>query len=162
MTQPIAAVPDPDDPIPVIESEPDEETKPFRVAYRRGGERVEEQFDARVHPPFAIFQRLHDLEVASAAAIPGPINSTARRLFLIALTDESSTRLLRLIEGDEDEVGVITSKAIGGVVDFIRELHYASPTRRGSSSGRKRAARTSSGAPSARKSTSARSRQKKA
>lgn len=152
-----------EDEVPIIESEPDEETKPFKVAYQRGGKRVVEDFSARIYAPFAIFRRIEDLERASKGGIPDEINLAVTRLFTVALTDESSTRLLRLIQGDADEVGVITGGAIGGVVDLIRSIHYkTSPTRPGSSTGGSRAGRGSPAARSVKKSTSKPSPRKKA
>lgn len=154
----LAAVPDD---VPLIESDPDGETRPFKVAYRRDGERIVEEFRAREHAPYSIFRRIADLERASAAKIPGPINEAVRRLFLVALPDESAKRLLALVEGDEEQVGAITASAIGDVVDFIRAIHYKSPTAPGSSTGTSRVGRGSRGGSSASTSTSKRSRPKK-
>jgi len=165
MTAELAEVPLPEDSIPLIDSDPDEgeQASPFQIAYRRAGDRVVETFQARVDPPFAIFRRLEDLQRASKSGVLADINPAMRRLLILALTEESSTRLLRLIEGDEDEVGVITSGAIGGVVDFIKRLHYkTSPTRPGSSNGGKRAGAGSRAASSGSTSTSKRSPRKKA
>ena len=163
MTADLAAVPDDAPAVPLIESDPDEVTVPFQVAYRKGGERIVEDFAARQFPSFSIFRRLDDLERASASKLAGPINAAIRRLFLVALTEDSSARLLRLVEGDEEDVGVITSTAIGGVVDLIRDLHFAkSPTQPGSSNGGSRAGSGSRAGRSAKGSTSKRSQSKKA
>lgn len=158
----VAAVPDDDAPvIPLIESNPDEETRAFQVAYQRDGKRVVDDFAARVQAPFSIFRRLDDLERASAGKIPSRINEAVRRLFVVALPHDSASRLLALVEGDEDQVGAITAEAIGGVVDFIRSIHYKSPTPPGSSTGTRRAGRGSQVGSSGSGSTSSRSPRKK-
>lgn len=159
-----AAEPQPDSVVvplvPVIESEPDSELFPFDLAYRKNGRRVVERLHGREDPPFAIFQVLGELEAASKRGLPEQINEAARRVILVGMPETDAKRLLELIEGSEEQVGIVTPAAIGGVVDQIRLHAYgrAAPTQPGSSNGRRGTGRTSSAGKSAKKSASKRSR----
>lgn len=154
---PIQAV----DEIPVIEVDEAAETFPFKIAYRRKGERVVEDFRAWVSPPFSVYARFGEFDEAGSAKplIPALVNECLRRLFLTALPEDDADRLLTLINGDADKVGVVTPAAIGGIIDVLRAQYFnVVPTLPGSQSGPKRAGSGSAAKRSAKASTSKRSR----
>lgn len=152
--------------IPIVEVELDGQTFPFKLAYRKDGKRIVEDFEARAHPPFAVYRRFaeFDAEATRTPLLPERVDAALRRLMRISLTDESAARFLRLVEGDEDEVGIVNAEAIGGVIDIIRGRYFnikAVPTPPSSSSGRSGAGAGSKAKRSATKSTSKRSPSRK-